>query len=311
MFRIKIYIILIAFLPLNCLAQEDQYEKVRMELQQLRSDSIQLVADTLELFNRMTELRDSIALQEQLIANTNVQCEQLAQTFDKTVINRTQNEVEEIQEQFDEMQRTLAQLTTQRQQQSERLDELNDQLSSNSMIIANIQQAQQQQQLEAKRKMMGQYWKLYEEGVKALQSNYNPQNIKRIRDQLKPLIANKNNTPLNAEQFTELDNLDICLSRFKNGVKELQNLMDCINNDATVKQLRQEGNDTNCTACIEAIRKYILPEAGSEGERIQQRYFDRVPYLKDKLRDYWSELQADPYIVPTKTEKEIRKYKIL
>lgn len=305
-----LFAIVCLLLPATLWAQSEEYEKVMMEIQQLRRDSAQLVADTLESYRRLTILRDSIAQQEQLIADNDTQREQLAQSLDKTIINRTQGEVDELQRQFDEMQQTWAQLNEERLQQSERLEAMRDELSSNSDAIVTIQQAQQQQQQEAKRKMLGEHWKLYDEGVQALQNSYNPKKVESIRKRLKPLIADKNNTPLNAEQFTELDNLDICLSRFKNGVKELQKLMDSINDDATVKLLRQEANDANRAACIEAIRKYILPEAGSEIESKHQRYFNRVPYLSNKLRDYWNELQADPYTVPTNTEKEIKKYVI-
>lgn len=305
-----LFAIVCLLLPTTLWAQSEEYEKVMMELQELRRDSAQLVADTLESYRRLTTLRDSIAQQEQLIADNDAQREQLALSLNKTIINRTQGEVDELQRQFDEMQQTWEQLNDERQQQNERLEAMRDELSSSSDAITTIQQAQQQQIQEVKRKMLGKYWNLYDEGVQALQNSYNPKKVESIRKRLKPLIADKNNTPLNVEQFAELDNLDICLSRFKNGVKELQKLMVSINDDATVKQLRQEANDANRMVCIEAIRKYILPEAGSEVERIHKRYFDHVPYLSNKLRDYWNELQADPYTVPTKTEKEIGKYVI-
>ena len=297
-------------LPTLLWAQSEEYEKVMIEIQQLRENSARLAADTLLCAQRLINLQDSIALQEQFIATNDSLCEQLTLSLDKTVINRVQEEVDELQQQYDELQQTLVQLNEERSQQSERLEAVRDELSSNSDVIATIQQAQQQQQEEAKRKLLGTYWKLYDEGVKVLQNSYNPQDVKSIRNKLKPLIADKNNTPLNAEQFAELDNLDICLSRFKNGLKELQKLMDLINNNDTVKMLRQEANDANRTACVEVIRKYIQPEAGTDAEHIRQRYFDRVPYLNNKLRDYWNELQTDPFTVPTKTEKEIKQYVI-
>lgn len=297
-------------LPKTLWAQSQEYEKVMEEQRQLSNEIDSLAADTLLCAQQLRNLQDSIAQQEQLIAMNDSLCEQLTQSLDKTVVKRMQEEVDGLQEECDSLQQTLAQLYEERSQQSERLEAVRDELSGSSDVIASIQQVQQQQQQEAKRKMLGEYWKLYDEGVQVLQNSYNKQKIESIRNKLKPLIADKNNTTLNAEQFAELDNLDICLSRFKNGIIELQKLMDMINKNVTVKKLRQEANDANRTACVEAIRKYIQPEAGTEAERIHQRYFDHVPYLKNKLRDYWNELQADPFTVPTKTEKEIKKYVI-
>ena len=284
-------------------AQDNQYEQVMADIMQLQRDSSQLVADTLASYQQIVNLRDSIRLSKQRIAQADSLCQQLDQTLDKDAISRLEDEVNALQEDYDQLLQTQEQLTAERQQRSQQLTAQEQQLNSSTDVLNSLQQQQQQTSM---RTLMGSYWELYNDGMQALSAPYSQQKVKDLRARLKPLISDKKKTKLNAAQFAKMDSLDICLSRFKGGVQRLQQLMDDINNDATVKQLRQEANDANRETCLNAIRPYIFPEEGSERDNINKRYFINIPYLITKLRDYWNELQNNPFDVPTKTEKEIK-----
>lgn len=106
-------------------------------------------------------------------------------------------------------------------------------------------------------------------------------------------------------QYHEMDSLDVKLSRFNGGIKELQSIVARVNADEEIVRIRNAKKPGSKRECINRMRLYVVPEKGSEGARVYERYFKVIPYLEKLLGDYWKELKADPFDTPTKTEKII------
>ena len=153
--------------------------------------------------------------------------------------------------------------------------------------------------------------KIYEKGVKAINSPLDFDYIVSIRDVIIPILelkqddAGKGMFKLFGEQFGELDTLDIKLSRYKDGVKYLDNTIRAINGNREIRQLRAIGNPQERTRLLNLMKPYVFPEEGTERSKKHQIYFEMVPYLKDLLKRYWREVQDDPFAVPTKTECDV------
>jgi hypothetical protein len=95
------------------------------------------------------------------------------------------------------------------------------------------------------------------------------------------------------------------LSRFNSGIKELKKIVDEINKNEEIIRLRSERKSGSKRDCLNLIKYYIVPEVGSEQDKIYQRYFMMIPYLEKLLKDYWNELKKNPFDTPTKSEKII------
>lgn len=137
------------------------------------------------------------------------------------------------------------------------------------------------------------------------------QDVVELRSSINTLLEIKNDDfrkgifKLSDEQYNEMDSLDIKLSRFNNGVKELKSIVARVNADEEIIQIRNARKSVLKRECITRMRQYVIPEKGSEGARVYERYFKMIPYLEKLLRDYWDELNANPFDTPTKTEKTI------
>jgi hypothetical protein len=149
-------------------------------------------------------------------------------------------------------------------------------------------------------------WKIYSKSVKMLATPFDPNAINKLRERTYALVCYYNNksqaNTLNAEQFKEIDSLDISLSRYKNGVIELHKLVEKANANVEVKKLREEKNSEEC---IKKIKSIVERNEGNEA--IYKRYFSRLPYLTKMIKDYIKEIEQDPITTPTKTEQEIKK----
>ena len=158
---------------------------------------------------------------------------------------------------------------------------------------------------------------LYEECIGALNSKYNDITVQQLRDQLLPLRENKENKEqgifkLNTEQFNEMDSLDIKLSRFKGGLRELQTIIEKVNKDPEIAWLRSEGK--NRQQCVEAMRKYLETEPAKprkewKNQNVVERYFNMVSYLSKAYQTYKRELSDNPFNT-TNIEKEILSYNL-
>ena len=104
------------------------------------------------------------------------------------------------------------------------------------------------------------------------------------------------------EQFGELDSLDVKLSRFNNGIKELKKIVEGINKNEKIVKIRSERRVGSKKDCLDLMRQYIVPEKGTEQDKIYQRYFAMIPYLEKLLKKYWEELKKNPFSTPTKSE---------
>lgn len=149
--------------------------------------------------------------------------------------------------------------------------------------------------------------KVYDVSWDCINTGNGYQDVDKYRIDINKLLELKQDSPkkglykLTAEQFGELDSLDIKLSRFNSGIKALRNIVTKINNDENIKNIRSEKNADTKYDCIERIKKYVIPQEGSEEARIHERYFKMIPYLEKLLRKYWSELKKNPF-ESTKTE---------
>lgn len=153
--------------------------------------------------------------------------------------------------------------------------------------------------------------KIYDDASECVNTGVNYQIVDDLRSGIQTLLEikkddyNKGVYKLSKEQFIELDSLDIKLSRYNNGIRELQNIVSKVNADEEIIQIRNARRSGLKRDCIALMKEYVVPEEGSEEARIFERYFKMIPYLEKLLRKYWNELKANPFETPTKTEKII------
>ena len=150
--------------------------------------------------------------------------------------------------------------------------------------------------------------RLYEQAINALNSPFNNDVIENIRGDLMVLFRiekddwQKEEFKLSEEQYSEMDTLDIKLSRYQNGIKELKKIVSKINKNEEIATCRKRHDKESCLGIMRGI---VSPQDG-EGVNVRCRYFDMIPHLNDLLREYWSELQENPFDVPTQTELKIK-----
>ncbi len=149
---------------------------------------------------------------------------------------------------------------------------------------------------------------LYDRAVTALNSSFDGSDISDIREEFIVLFGIENDNlqkgefRLSEEQYSEIDSLDIKLSRYQVGIEELGSIIEKINTDVAIVEYRASRNKSQC---LEAM-KAILFSRDEEAMYIRERYFYMVPYLNCLLQQYWSELQVSPFDTPTPTENNIR-----
>ena len=114
---------------------------------------------------------------------------------------------------------------------------------------------------------------------------------------------------MSEEQFKELDNLDIHLSRYKGGVREFKKIINRVNSDDRIIRFRAENKSTDKQACWEVMKKYVEPGVGMKQDEIFERYFTVVPYLNNAFKRYWEELKNNP-LSKTTIEAEILNYNV-
>lgn len=143
---------------------------------------------------------------------------------------------------------------------------------------------------------------LYEAAEALLNSKFDADIIEKTRDRLYELLSIKENDlnkgiiKLSETQYSEIDSLDIKLSRYGNGIAVLQEIVKTIN-DSNLRD-QYQGNKA---ACIDAMRSIVISKTTDEVEK-RQRYFDVIPSLKNLYCKYWEELQVNPFAYPTASE---------
>ena len=112
---------------------------------------------------------------------------------------------------------------------------------------------------------------------------------------------------LSDEQKDDWYDLDLRISRYTGGIKELQKIVININNDRDVKLMRSEKTSDAASACKEAMKKYLVPSKTNKLQYVIDRYFSMIPYLGELFAKYKHELSENP-LVETEIEKEILNY---
>lgn len=155
---------------------------------------------------------------------------------------------------------------------------------------------------------------LYDLGRSLLTTNYNYDRTIDIGLKVRSLRTQKTNAAkkmfaLSDEQKDDLYDLDLRISRYTGGIKELQNIVININKDRDVKRIRSEKDKTSdaASACKEAMKKYLVPSETNKLQYVIDRYFSMIPYLGGLFDQYKHELSENP-LVETKIEKEILGY---
>lgn len=154
--------------------------------------------------------------------------------------------------------------------------------------------------------------RLYEQGISALNSPFNDSIIENIRRNLWDILfgiekddLQKEEFKLSEEQYSEMNTLDIQLSRYENGIKALQSMVVKINEDENIIRFRE--NRTDRMSCLNRMKEILFAE-DEETVKIRNRYFNMIPYIESLLQRYWSELQQSPFDPPTEAESEINEF---
>lgn len=155
---------------------------------------------------------------------------------------------------------------------------------------------------------------LYDQGRGLLTASYNYDRTINIGLKVRSLRTQKTNAAkkmfaLSDEQKDDLYDLDLRISRYTGGIKELQQIVININKDRDVKNIRSEKKKTSDAAfvCKEAMKKYLVPSETNKLQYVIDRYFSMIPYLGDLFAKYKHELSENP-LVETKIENEILNY---
>lgn len=153
--------------------------------------------------------------------------------------------------------------------------------------------------------------KMYDTAWECISAGKGYQDVDNLRSGIIALLETKKDNAdngvykLTKEQFGEVDSLDIRLSRFNSGIKELKKIVEEINKNEKITQIRFERKSGSKKDCLDLIREYIIPTEGTEQDKIYQRYFAMIPYLEKLLKDYWNELKKNPFETPAESEKII------
>lgn len=153
---------------------------------------------------------------------------------------------------------------------------------------------------------------LYDQGRSLLTTSYNYDRTIDIGLKVRSLRTQKINAAnkmfaLSDEQKDDWYDLDLRISRYTGGIKELQKIVININNDRDVKLMRSEKTSDAASACKEAMKKYLVPSKTNKLQYVIDRYFSMIPYLGELFAKYKHELSENP-LVETEIEKEILNY---
>ena len=143
---------------------------------------------------------------------------------------------------------------------------------------------------------------LYDVAENLLHSALDAEKIDKTRDKLYELLdINENDfrkgiVKLSDAQYSEIDTLDIKLSRYGDGIAVLQGIVKAVNDSQVREQYKGKK-----VLCIHAMRSIVISDVAEDKEK-RQRYFDMIPSLNAFYKKYWEELQADPFSYPTESE---------
>lgn len=334
---VAIFMLCLAVCP--AVAQRDAWENLMKETSQLESDIKKMANDTTVLYNRLHEIATETSGVSRRIENVGKDIAAVADSIDSD--KKIKHEIDSLTEVKDSLRIHLQHLNSTKAIQEQKRDKLQGDLSALNIFAeakAVNEYAHDQELLMKKyslvtdslfqellasadkyRDMEGYATyrlrivnaiankHLYDRGMKALNSPYSEKEINAIRDSLGIIFdikqddAKRGVFKLSGSQFNEVDTLDIMLSRYENGIKELQAIVAEVNESKKVGEYRRVRDRENCLKTI----KGIIWADDENAVYIRKRYFDMIPHLNDLLNTYWQELQANPFDA-TRAENEIR-----
>ncbi len=342
---------ILSFLTLPLNAQNNkEVEKAMNKNKTLKQQIEALENDTTTLYNQIVENRRQLQQKKEKVKTLRAQND-AANHLSAEQITALQTAVDSLEKRNNILKTQYDSISKEKEKKYAELDGLNIKVSEMDMYsdIQLKQQYEQNQTLFSKRyseldgkqvnnlaahtadykkmegfaeyekqvRFMQQNKTLYDECVSALNNKYDAVKVQQLRDQLEPLRVNKENKAqgfykLNTAQFNEIDSIDIRLSRYKGGIRELQTIMKKVNNDPEIAKLRKEGK--NRSECVKAIGKYVEKEATTrkkdwKNQSVVERYFNMVPYLDKAYKAYKHQLNANPFKT-TDIEKEILSYEL-
>ncbi len=341
MFFTYFLLIVLLAIPDSLYAQQEDWKEIVKKNIELKEEISKMVADTVSLTRFQNYYKSLLSEIDARVLSVEKQIEEIRSLTDSKYISKltqTVDSLEVIMKGLDSIRRDLrVELSNRKKTQSELKKELSNLdvysrikmdgvyekyrivLSKRYSDITNLEINQISHSIDSfsyrpdfveyKKRVNAtvQNWSLYLASNNALNNTYNAEEIANLRSELSKvlLVENDNVTTgefkLSEEQYSELDSLDIKLSRYRNGVNELKSIVAKVNNDEGITMHRISGNKEACIAIMSSI---VLPN-NEDTKRIYERYFNLIPYLKQMIEEYWKELQGNPIDFPGITEQKI------
>ena len=339
----NIIVLICFFLSLPSLAQKDDWKELVRKNIELKDELARAISDTLSLSQMNKNYKNLMSGVDERIASINQQIEDIQNSVDPKNISAVTSQVDsltKVKSRLDSTQRSLSsELAMLKKKLTELQRELsnmgvyntvkNDRIFADNILVLSkrysdvtddeLRAISESKNLFAYRKDFNEYEgrvaaairnrSLYRKAQTALSTKYDAEVVDGLRGELYKLLTIDNDDvttgtfKLTEEQFSQIDSLDIRLSRYKNGVRELQAVVMAINTDEDVNKYRSIGDKE---ACVNAIAAIILPD-NDNMKRVYERYFDLIPFLKQMLDEYWSELQENPLTPSGPIELQIEK----
>lgn len=324
-------------------AQKDEWKEIVQNNLQIEKDIQSLIADTLVLHQAIVKFdAEQLRLNAQ-INSIAKKYEELKADADKKTINIIQQKVDSLYEVVKELQDRKKELSAINSQRETTLSDLNRSMSSmgvysvlrdeqmfslyqktllkpySVITIENLSEIESKLNSFTMRPDFIEFRShlssckknkvLYDAAEALLKVKYDANEIDKTRDKLYELLDIKESdfskgvVKLSDAQYSEIDTLDIKLSRYGDGIDVLQGIVKAVNDSGVREQYQEDKN-----ACVEAMQSIVISGAFEDIEK-RHRYFDMIPYLKDLYQKYWDELQADPFACPTEIETKIMQLK--
>ena len=339
----NIIMLMCFFLSLPSYAQKDDWKELVRKNIELKDELARAISDTLSLSQMNINYKNLMSGVDERIASINQQIEDIQTSVDPKNISAVTSQVDsltKVKSRLDSTKRSLSsELSMLKKQLTELQRELsnmgvyntvkNDRIFADNLLVLSkrysdvtndeLRDISESINLFAYRKDFNEYEgrvaaairnrSLYQKAQTALSTKYDAEVVDGLRGELYKLLTidtddvTTGRFKLTEEQFSQIDSLDIRLSRYKNGVRELQAVVLAINTNEDVNKYRSIGDKE---ACISAIAAIILPD-NDNMKRVYERYFDIIPFLKQMLDEYWSELQANPLTPSGPIELQIEK----
>lgn len=339
----NIIVLICLFLSLPSYAQKEDWKELVRKNIELKDELAKTVSDTISLSQTKNNLQALMSGVDERIASINQQIEDIQSSVDSKNISAVTAQVDSLTKVKSRLDSTKSSLSSELAMLKKQLTELqrelsnmgvyntvkNDRIFADNMLVLSkrysditddeLRAISESKNLFVYRKDFNEYdgrvaaaiknHSLYQKAQTALNTKYDAEVVDGIRGELYKLLTIDTDDvatgryKLTEEQFSQIDSLDIRLSRYKNGVRELQAVVMAINTDDDVNKYRSIGDKE---ACVNAIAAIILPD-NDNMKRVYERYFDQIPFLKQMLDEYWCELQENPLTPSGPIELQIEK----